>query len=125
MKQPVDEKEVEALRDEMARRFLQLRTMQGLSQAELAGEFNTSQNLIFRLENDLKVSTESLITVMLWYYKNFNISLDWLFSPDNTNLPMNRDEKNLRMLRQSVADKKRQTIIEEMMEKLKNDNLLY
>lgn len=83
----IDEGEVERIKDKIGQRFEMLRHDLKLSQAELAEEMGTTQNLIFRLENGLKVSQTSLFSTFLYFYKNYQINPEWLFSPENEYLP--------------------------------------
>ena len=45
------------------------------------------QNIIFRAEGDLNISIEALLKLALYYVQEHQINADWLFNPDNSDVP--------------------------------------
>ncbi|WP_019991334.1 helix-turn-helix domain-containing protein [Rudanella lutea] len=120
----IDEGEVERIKDKIGQRFEMLRHDLKLSQAELAEEMGTTQNLIFRLENGLKVSQTSLFSTFLYFYKNYQINPEWLFSPENEYLPRYHDEKLLNIQYNIAKSKKKLDLINDLIRQFKDNDLL-
>ena len=89
------EKENDAYATLLARRMAKVREYLKMSQQELADELSTTQNLIYRLENGLKVSREMFTLIALYYVKRHKVSYEWLFDPEpeeDPNVPMFTNE---------------------------------
>lgn len=80
-------------RQRLASRFLTARASVHLSQVEVAEATGTTQNIVFRLENDLRVGIEGLLRVALFYMETKHINPEWLFAFDNSGVPMTRQEQ--------------------------------
>ncbi|KAB7726890.1 helix-turn-helix domain-containing protein [Rudanella paleaurantiibacter] len=124
MVQKIDLGEVENLKDKIGQRFEILRRDLNLSQAELAEEMGTTQNLIFRLENGLKVSQTSLFSAFLYFYKNKQLNPEWLFSPENEYVPQYHDEKLLNIQHNIAKSRKKLDLINDLIRQFKDNDLM-
>ena len=98
-------------RTELARRLGQLRIQFGYSQRDFQETLELGQNIIFRAEGDLNVSVEALLKLALFYVQEHQINPDWLFNPDNSEVPQ-QNEKAVRN-RRTVA------ILDRMVEEMR------
>ncbi len=76
------EQENDAYAALIARRLAKVRDHLDMSQQDLANEFNTTQNLIYRLENGLKVSREMFTMIALYFIRKHQVNYEWLYNPD-------------------------------------------
>lgn len=100
------EKENDAYAALIARRLAKIRDHLNMSQQDLANEFNTTQNLIYRLENGLKVSREMFTLIALYFIRRHKVNYEWLYNPDpeeDTNVPMFTNEQ---AKRQKIHDQR-------------------
>jgi len=118
------DKETEAFKKLVSSRFEELRNDLQLSQQELADVVGTTQNLIFRMENDLKASTSSLFLLFLFYFKNYNINPEWLFSPRNTDVPKYYNDIKLSKRKKDAEETRRTEILTKMLKELTDNNLI-
>jgi len=118
------DKETEAFKKLVSSRFEELRNDLQLSQQELADLVGTTQNLIFRMENDLKASTSSLFLLFLFYFKNYNINPEWLFSPRNTDVPKYYNDIKLSKRKKDAEETRRTEILTKMLKELTDNNLI-
>lgn len=98
------EKENDAYAALIARRLAKIRDHLNMSQQDLANEFNTTQNLIYRLENGLKVSREMFTLIALYFIRRHKVNYEWLYNPDSeddANVPMFTNEH---VKRQKIHD---------------------
>ncbi|WP_077923873.1 helix-turn-helix domain-containing protein [Spirosoma sp. 209] len=98
------EKENDAYAALIARRLAKIRDHLNMSQQDLANEFNTTQNLIYRLENGLKVSREMFTLIALYFIRRHKVNYEWLYNPDSeddANVPMFTNEQ---VKRQKIHD---------------------
>lgn len=79
---------IQPYRTELARRLGQLRTQFNLSQRDFQEPLGLGQNVIFRAEKDLSMSIEALLALALYYVQHHEINPDWLFNPDNLDVPL-------------------------------------
>ena len=79
--------DIDIYRTELARRLGQLRIQFGLSQRDFLDTLGLGQNIIFRSEGDLNISIEALLKLALYYIQTHQINPDWLFNPDNMEIP--------------------------------------
>lgn len=79
--------DIDPYRSELAHRLGQLRTQFGLSQRDFQDTLGLGQNIIFRAEGDLNISIEALLKLALYYVQEHQINADWLFNPDNSEVP--------------------------------------
>lgn len=79
--------DIDPYRSELAHRLGQLRTQFGLSQRDFQDTLGLGQNIIFRAEGDLNISIEALLKLALYYVQKHQINADWLFNPDNSEVP--------------------------------------
>ena len=103
----------------IGRRFAMLRGDLQLSQAELAHLMGVSQNLIFRLEKEIAVSNESLIYVFLFFVKNYKVNPEWLFAPNNQDVPRYHTELKLAHRKNATDTSKRREIINRLLDDLR------
>lgn len=92
---------IRAYRELLAARLTTIRTELGLSQAEVAGAADTTQNIVFRLESDVRVGFEGFFKVLLYYVEQQNVNPEWLFVADNAGVPRRRE--NVRRIRGRLA----------------------
>ena len=118
------DKETEAFKKLVSSRFEELRNDLQISQQELADVVGTTQNLIFRMENDLKASTSSLFLLFLFYFKNYNINPEWLFSPRNTDVPKYYNDIKLSKRKKDAEETRRTEILTKMLKELTDNNLI-
>lgn len=100
------EKENDAYAALIARRLAKVRDHLNMSQQDLANEFNTTQNLIYRLENGLKVSREMFTLIALYFIRRHKVNYEWLYNPDSeddANVPMFTNEQ---VKRQKIHDQR-------------------
>ena len=102
--------DIQPYRTELARRLGQLRTQFGLSQRDFQEPLGLGQNIIFRGEKDLSMSIEALLALALYYVQERGINSDWLFNPDNTDVPQLNTE--------AVNCRKKAKLIDRMMEEM-------
>jgi transcriptional regulator with XRE-family HTH domain len=76
------EQENDAYAALIARRLAKVRDQLNMSQQDLANKFNTTQNLIYRLENGLKVSREMFTMISLYFIRTHQVNYEWLYNPD-------------------------------------------
>ena len=124
MSNRVKDEETEAYKTLLASRFEALRTDLDKSQQEMADIIGTTQNLIFRVENDLKVSTSSLILLFLFYFKNHKVNPEWLFSPRNTDVPKYVNDLKIAKRKRESSEHRRSEIVMKMLKELQDNNLM-
>lgn len=96
--------ETSLYRQRLATRFLTARASLKLSQVEVAEATGTTQNILFRLENDLRVGTEGLMRVALFYTETHQINPEWLFAFDNSGVAMSRREGRVSRAKLALLD---------------------
>lgn len=99
-----DSPDLEAYRQLLAGRFLHLRTLTGFSQAEIAPRMNTTQNLVFRAEHDLRLGLEGFFKVLLYYVEEHGINPEWILVPDNRGVSLRRRDYRLDQSRLALLD---------------------
>ncbi|NID13535.1 helix-turn-helix transcriptional regulator [Fibrella aestuarina] len=115
------EKENDAYAALVARRMAKVREFLKMSQQELADEFGTTQNLIYRLENGLKVSREMFTLIALYYVKRHKVSYEWLFNPEQEeepNVPMFTNEVIKRQRINDQREAQRLALLHQFMEEI-------
>jgi transcriptional regulator with XRE-family HTH domain len=53
-----------------------------MSQQDVADQLGTTQNLIYRMENELGSSIFMLLHISLYYRQQHQLNFDWLFNPE-------------------------------------------
>lgn len=112
------------LRKLMAGRFAQLREDTGLSQTELSEEIGVTQNIIFRAEHHMNISTPTLLLLYLYYYDKAQVNPLWLFSPDNQHFKRYYTQEDVNKKAQENFDDKRRHLMQELISNLKKEGLL-
>lgn len=115
------EKENDAYATLIARRLAKVRDHLNMSQQDLANEFNTTQNLIFRLENGLKVSREMFTLIALYFIKRHKVSYEWLYNPeaeDDVNVPMFSNELAKRRKIHDQQEAERLVLLQQFIEQM-------
>ncbi len=74
----------------VGQRFALLRKELDYSQEQLAKELNLSQTVISKAERG-KGGLANFMTIIL-FFKNEGFNLDWLLTPDNTNIPLRKTD---------------------------------
>lgn len=108
--------DIDLYRTELARRLGQLRTQFDYSQRDFQGTLELGQNIIFRAEGDLNVSVEALLKLALFYVQEHQINPDWLFNPDNSEVPQQNE--------QAVRNRKKVAIFDRMFEEMRGAEVL-
>ena len=108
--------DIDPYRTELARRLGQLRIQFGYSQRDFQETLELGQNIIFRAEGDLNVSIEALLKLALFYIQEHQINPDWLFNPDNSDLPQQNE--------QAVRNRRKVVIFDNMVEELRMAELV-
>ncbi len=103
-------------RTELARRLGQLRMQADLSQRDFQDTLGLGQNILFRAEKELSMSIEALLTLTLFYVQEHDINPDWLFNPDNADIPIRHT--------QAKRDRKKVKVYDRMMEESRVAELL-
>ncbi len=67
----------------IGQRLATFRKFIGLSQQEVADQIGTTQNLIYRIENDLSSSISMVLQVCHYYYQQYHLNFEWLMNPDS------------------------------------------
>ena len=111
----IKEEEVLTLKQKVSQRFAELRSDLNCSQAEMAETIGTTQNLIYRVENGVKVSSDALFHIILWWISNYNLNTEWLMSPDNEELVKYHTSGEKLKRKRTFIDEKKQQIIDKMM----------
>jgi transcriptional regulator with XRE-family HTH domain len=115
------EKENEAYAALVARRMAKAREYLKMSQQELADEFGSTQNLIYRLENGLRVSRDMYTLIALYFIKRHKVSYEWLFNPDekeDPNVPMFTNEQIKRQRINEQHEAQRLALLHQFMDQL-------
>lgn len=115
------EKDNEAYAALIARRMAKVREHLKMSQQELADELRSTQNLIYRLENGLKVSREMFTLIALYYVQRHKVSYEWLFNPDpeeDPNIPMLTNEQIKRKRINDQQEAQRLALLHQFMEEI-------
>lgn len=115
------EQENDAYAALIARRLAKIRDHLNMSQQDLANEFNTTQNLIYRLENGLKVSREMFTLISLYFIKKHKVSYEWLYNPeseDDVNVPMFSNELAKRRKIHDQREAERLVLLQQFMEEM-------
>lgn len=105
----------------IARRLAKVRDHLNMSQQDLANEFDTTQNLIYRLENGLKVSREMFMLIALYFIKRHKVNYEWLYNPDqedDPNVPMFTNEQVKRQKANSQREAERLALLQQFMEEI-------
>lgn len=105
----------------IARRLAKVRDHLNMSQQDLANEFDTTQNLIYRLENGLKVSREMFTLIALYFIKRHKVNYEWLYNPDpedDPNVPMFTNEQVKRQKVNSQREAERLALLQQFMEEI-------
>lgn len=69
------------------RKHLSDRLEATLSTQDVAERCELKSEQVYRLEHDLKGSTQSLV-LLLMFYRSHGYNLDWILTADNTNIAM-------------------------------------
>ncbi len=69
------------------RKHLSERLGEALSTQDVGDRCELKSEQVYRLEHDLKGSTQSLV-LLLMYYRSHGYNLDWILTADNTNIAM-------------------------------------
>lgn len=101
---------IDPYRTELARRLAQLRNQFNLSQRDFQEPLSLGQNVIYRAEKDLSMSVEALLSLALYYIQEYDINPNWLFNPDNTDIPQLNTQATLNRKKVQIFDK----LVEEM-----------
>lgn len=115
------EKENDAYAALIARRLAKIRDHLNMSQQDLANEFNTTQNLIYRLENGLKVSREMFTLIALYFIRRHKVNYEWLYNPDpeeDANVPMFTNEQAKRQKIHDQREAERLALIHQLFDDL-------
>jgi|GEM_PF-7033264 len=115
------EKDNEAYAALIARRMAKVREHLKMSQQELADELSSTQNLVYRLENGLKVSREMFTLIALYYVQRHKVSYEWLFNPDpeeDPNIPMLTNEQIKRKRINDQQEAQRLALLHQFMEEI-------
>lgn len=123
-KEKIRDEEAERFKKQLSSRFETLRNDLGYSQQEMADEIGVTQNAIFRLENDCKVSTSSLASIFLYFYKNHKVSPEWLFTPNNADTTKYTNDLKIGRKKKDAEENRKLSIVDEMIAKLKEANLI-
>jgi transcriptional regulator with XRE-family HTH domain len=105
----------------IARRLAKVRDHLNMSQQDLANEFDTTQNLIYRLENGLKVSREMFTLIALYFIKRHKVNYEWLYNPDpedDPNVPMFTNEQVKRQKLNNQREAERLALLSQFMEEI-------
>ncbi len=105
----------------IARRLAKVRDHLNMSQQDLANELNTTQNLIYRLENGLKVSREMFTLIALYFIKRHKVNYEWIYNPDpedDPNVPMFTSELAKRQKVNSQREAERLALLQQFMEEM-------
>ncbi|MBO0936426.1 helix-turn-helix transcriptional regulator [Fibrella sp. HMF5335] len=102
---------IDPYRIELARRLGLLRNQFDLSQRDFQEPLNLGQNVIYRAEKDLSMSVEALLALALYYVQQCDINPDWLFNPDNTDIPQ--------LNTQAVRNRRKVQIFDKMVEEMR------
>lgn len=108
---------IEPYRTELARRLGQLRNQFDLSQRDFQEPLNLGQNVIYRAEKDLSMSVEALLSLALYYIQAHDINPDWLFNPDNSDIPQ--------LNAQAAQNRKKLHIFDRIVEEMKAAELIH
>jgi transcriptional regulator with XRE-family HTH domain len=103
-------------RTELARRLGQLRMQADLSQRDFQETLGLGQNVLFRAEKELSMSIEALLTLVLFYVQEHDINPDWLFNPDNADIPMQHT--------QAKRDRKKVKVLDGLVEEMRVEELV-
>ena len=115
------EQENDAYAALIARRLAKIRDHLDMSQQDLANEFNTTQNLIYRLENGLKVSREMFTMIALYFIEKHKVNYEWLYNPDSEadpNSPMFVNEQAKRHKINEQHEAERLMLLQRFMEEV-------
>lgn len=85
--------EIEDYMNLVGNRLAKIRHTLGLSQYNIAETIGCTQNPIFRMENGFKGTSTVTMSVLLLYFTKFNVNPAWVFSKDNTGMPLFVEEK--------------------------------
>lgn len=105
----------------IARRLAKIRDHLNMSQQDLANEFNTTQNLIYRLENGLKVSREMFTLIALYFIKRHKVNYEWIYNPDpedDPTVPMFTNEQVKRQKVNNQREAERLALLSQFMEEM-------
>lgn len=108
--------DIDPYRSELAHRLGQLRTQFGLSQRDFQDTLGLGQNIIFRAEGDLNISIEALLKLALYYVQKHHINADWLFNPDNSDVPQ--------LTEQVTRNRRKVAIFDRMVEEVRVSELV-
>lgn len=103
----------------MAGRLMRVREHLGMTQQELADQFGTTQNLIYRLEKGLNVSREMFTLIALYFIRRHKISHEWLFNPEaeeDPSTPMIASEHSKRQRANERQEAERLALLTRFME---------
>ncbi|RYC66512.1 helix-turn-helix domain-containing protein [Spirosoma sordidisoli] len=107
--------DIQPYRSELAHRLGQLRTQFGLSQRDFQDTLGLGQNIIFRAEKDLSMSIEALLALALYYVQEHDINPDWLFNPDNTDLPLLNSQATKNRIKVKIWDRMEEMRVAELV----------
>jgi transcriptional regulator with XRE-family HTH domain len=68
----------------IGKRLAVFRKHLGLSQQEVADQIGTTQNLIYRIENDLNSSISMVLHVCHYYRQHHRLNFEWLVNPNSS-----------------------------------------
>lgn len=123
-KEKIRDEEADRFKQQLSKRFETLRDDLGYSQQEMADEIGVTQNAIFRLENDCKVSFSSLASIFLYFYKNHKVSPEWLFTPNNTDITKYTNDLKIGKKKRDAEESRKLGIVDEMIAKLMEAKLM-
>lgn len=115
------QQENEAYAAMIARRMAKAREYVDMTQSDLAKEFDTTQNLIYRLENGLKVSLDMFLTISLYFVRRHQINYEWLFNPDpadEDSIPMLTSEQVKRQKQHDRKEAERLALLKSFLDDL-------
>ena len=97
----------------LAERLGKLRTQFKLSQRDFKEPLDLGQNVILRSEKNLNLSVDALLTLTLYYIREHDINPNWLFNPDNSDVPMLHSQASFNRRKVNILDYLAQMIKDE------------
>ncbi|PRY27806.1 helix-turn-helix protein [Spirosoma oryzae] len=112
------------LKKQIGERFAMLRNDLKLTQQELADKLGTSQNLVYRLENNLSCSMDSILVAYIFFVRNYKVNPEWLFAIDTDGIARyNLDARNQKR-KKDAEHQRRNEIFEDMLTELRKNKLI-
>lgn len=103
----------------IGQRLAIFRKFTGLSQQEVADQIGTTQNLIYRIENDLNSSISMVLRVCHYYRQQHQLNFEWLVNPDSTDTefaPMRLTEALSLRKELGLLDRKKLAILNQFIQ---------